>query len=571
MSFRVALAQINVTVGDFASNGSKIADAIRRAARGKADLVIFPELCVTGYPPEDLLFKPSFVQANLDLVRRLIPLTRKTTAVFGYVDKDRKGSLVNAAAVGAGGKLVASYGKMRLPNYGVFDEKRYFTPGSQPVLLDAVSAGAAGRSGALRIGLSICEDIWVDDGPCQAEASAGASVLVNISASPYHAGKLRLREEVLVRRAKETGAWILYVNLVGGQDELVFDGGSMAVAPSGKIFFRAPQFEEGVFLVDVPVRPAPHHDGLGVPARIPWRVSKGGAAVKRSVSPLRTEEEIFRALMLGLRDYVRKNGFTHVVVGMSGGIDSALTVALAAAALGKESVTAVSMPSRYSSAGSRADAEKVSRQLGVDFQEIPIEEVFQLWLGMLRPVFGKRAPDATEENLQARIRGTLLMALANKFGWLVLSTGNKSEISTGYCTLYGDMAGGFAVIKDVPKTWVYRLSRYANKHFGRDVIPESVFRRPPSAELKPDQRDQDTLPPYDKLDRLIKAYVEQNLPASEVRRHCGLPVKEVEKVLRMIDVNEYKRRQAAPGIKITPRAFGRDRRMPLTNRFKEPA
>ena len=345
----------------------------------------------------------------------------------------------------------------------------------------------------------------------------------------------------------------------------------MAVAPSGKIFFRAPQFKEGLFLVDLPVRPVFHRDGLGVPARISWRGSKSGPAAKSSAVPLPPEEEMFSALVLGLKDYVRKNGFSHVVVGMSGGIDSALTAALAVAALGKDSVTAVSMPSRYSSLGTRGDAEKVSRRLGVDFREIPIEEVFRSWLGMLRPVFGKRPLDTTEENLQARIRGTLLMALANKFGWLVLSTGNKSEISTGYCTLYGDMAGGFAVIKDVPKTWVYRISRYANRHFGSSVIPESVFRRPPSAELRPDQKDQDTLPPYDKLDRLITAYVEENRPASEVRRRCGLSAKEVEKVLRMIDLNEYKRRQAAPGIKITPRAFGRDRRMPLTNRFREPA
>ncbi len=572
MSFRVALAQINVTVGDFAANESRIAAAVRRAARAGADGIVFPELCVTGYPPEDLLFKPSFVRANLDLVERLVRLTKKVTAVFGYVEKDRKGSLYNGAAVGSLGKLRASYAKMHLPNYGVFDEKRYFTPGSRPLVLDAVAGKKTGGWTALRFGFSICEDIWVDHGPCQAEAASGAQVLINISASPYHAGKLRLRENLLVRRAKQTGAWIVYVNLVGGQDELVFDGGSMVVAPSGKIFFRAPQFEEGVFIVDLPVKAASQGSGAYAPRRIPWRgFSRRGVVPSKSAAPLGPEEEMFRALVLGLRDYVLKNGFSRVVVGMSGGIDSALTAAIAVAALGEKSVTAVSMPSRYSSVGTRSDAEKVSRALGVAFYEIPIEKVFQSWLDTLRPVFGNRPPDAAEENLQARIRGTLLMALANKFGWLVLSTGNKSEISTGYCTLYGDMVGGFAVIKDVPKTWVYRVSRYANRCFQRRVIPETVFRRAPSAELKPDQRDQDTLPPYDKLDRLITAYVEQNLPAPQVRRRSGLSGKEVERILRMIDVNEYKRRQAAPGIKITPRAFGRDRRMPLTNRFREPA
>ncbi|MDO8730514.1 MAG: NAD+ synthase [Candidatus Omnitrophota bacterium] len=545
MRLRVAMAQINVTVGALAANREKICGAMDQARKRGAGLVLFPELAVTGYPPEDLLLKPSFIRETQAALRRIVPLSKGICAVVGFADQDRSGRLTNAAAVLRDGRLIHTYHKMMLPNYGVFDEKRYFTAGKKPLLFDC---------GGVRVGLSICEDIWRDDGPCRTEAASGARLLVNLSASPYHAGKWMLRERILTRRARQCRSWICYTNLVGGQDELVFDGGSMVVDPRGRTVFKAPQFKEGLFIVELPA------DGSAGGCR-----SLSGPSAR----PMKPEEEVFHALVLGLRDYVSKNGFSRVVVGMSGGVDSALTAVLAVAALGRGSVTAVSMPSRYSSAGTQRDARKAAKALGIRFLEIPIEPVFQTFLSTLERGIGRTKPDATEENLQARIRGTLLMALSNKFGWLVLSTGNKSEISTGYCTLYGDMVGGFAVIKDVPKTQVYRISRYANRVFGKKVIPDSVLRRPPSAELKPNQTDQDVLPPYAKLDAVIRAYVEERRPASEIRRGRGSSGVSVGRVLRMIDSSEYKRRQAAPGIKITPLAFGRDRRMPITNQYRE--
>lgn len=552
---RIALAQINVTVGDLKGNRTKIADFLAQAKQQAADLVAFPELAVTGYPPEDLLFNPAFVRENQTALQKLTSMTRGLTALVGFVDRDRQGKLYNAAAVLREGRRVACYHKMTLPNYGVFDEKRYFTPGNDPLVVETVpgkkpaqlyKSFAKNIPGTILIGVSICEDIWVKDGPPLQEAKAGARVLINLSASPYHAGKLRERERLIQDWADRCKSWIVYVNLVGGQDELVFDGGSLVANPSGRIVFRASQFEEGLFMVEIPAGRKSH-----------------------STKPLPADEEIFQALVLGTRDYVRKNRFSHVVIGLSGGIDSALTAAIAVAALGKEAVTGVSMPSQYSSAGTQADSKAVAKTLGIRFLEIPIERLFQTALGSLHPVFGNRPVDVTEENLQARIRGTLLMALANKFHWLVLATGNKSELSTGYCTLYGDMVGGFAVIKDLPKTWVYRLGRTANRFFGKLVIPESVFRRPPTAELKPHQRDQDTLPPYDRLDSIVKAYVEENQTASEIRGRLKIPPREIDRVLRMIGANEYKRRQAPIGIKITPRAFGKDRRMPITSRYTE--
>jgi len=542
---RVALAQINVTVGGLRENTRKIGDFLALARKQRADLVLFPELAVTGYPPEDLLFKPSFIRDNLAALRRIVPASKGICAVVGFADSGPSGALYNAAAVLRDGRLIHRYHKMMLPNYGVFDEQRYFKAGKRPLVFDC---------GGVRVGLSICEDIWRDDGPCRTEAASGARLLLNLSASPYHAGKRKLRERILSRRARQCGSWICYTNLLGGQDELVFDGGSMVVDPRGRVVFKAPQFKEGLSVVDLPA------DGSAGRCR-----SFSGPSTR----PLKSDEEIFQALVLGLRDYVRKNGFSRVVVGMSGGVDSALTAALAVAALGRPAVTTVSMPSRYSSVGTQRDARAAAKALGVRFLEIPIEPVFQAFLSTLERGIGRTKPDVTEENLQARIRGTLLTALSNKFGWLVLSTGNKSEISTGYCTLYGDMAGGFAVIKDVPKTWVYRVARYANRYFGKKVIPESVLRRPPSAELKPNQKDQDVLPPYGQLDAVIRAYVEERRPASEIRRRMGSSGVPVGRVLGMIDANEYKRRQAAPGIKITPLAFGRDRRMPITNQYRE--
>ncbi|MBI3615650.1 MAG: NAD+ synthase [Candidatus Omnitrophica bacterium] len=574
---KIALAQVNVTVGDIQGNEAKIARILSQTKASKADLVVFPELALTGYPPEDLLFKRVFIQQNLAALKRLVGRTRGIAAVFGFADRDARGRLYNAAAVAVNGRLVHRYHKMELPNYGVFDEKRYFTPGKQPLVLGLPSSSPSmtlegklqrgsnpdsrfrGNDGRVLVGLSICEDIWVDPGPVRMEAKAGARILINLSASPYHAGKRSEREKLLIRRARSTKAWICYLNLVGGQDELVFDGGSMVVDPRGRIIFRAPQFREGLYLVEVPSMVAP---ATGPAAVLP-------VASSPSAPILSSDEEIFEALVLGTRDYVMKNQFAHAVIGLSGGIDSALTAAIAVAALGKEKVTGVSMPSRYSSPQTKADARAVAKGLGIQFLEIPIEPVFQSIIKTLLGIFKGRRPDVTEENLQARIRGTLLMALSNKFHWLVLATGNKSEISTGYCTLYGDMVGGFAVIKDLPKTWVYRLSSTANRVFGRAVIPKSVFTRPPTAELKPNQKDQDTLPPYERLDRIVRAYVEEDRSTEETRRIAKASKAEIRRVLRMIDLNEYKRRQAPIGIKITPRAFGRDRRMPITNRFAE--
>lgn len=565
MKLRIALAQINVTVGALDQNRRRIAERMAQARDGGAAMVLFPELAVTGYPPEDLLFKPAFVRDARRAADSLAASSRGLTAVVGFLDQDRDGVLYNAAAVYSQGRRRAVYRKMILPNYGVFDEKRYFTPGTRPLVLECAEG---------KIGISICEDIWVEHGPCRVESSAGARLLLNISASPYHAGKRLERERLLAARARQCRSWIVYVNLVGGQDELVFDGGSLVVSPTGKVVFRAPQFEEGLFFVEVPLLPAEKNRRL-ISSDVGWVAVSLPVSRKRvfrtarSAVSLRSDEEIFRALMLGLRDYVRKNRFSHVVLGLSGGIDSNLTAAIAAAALGPDAVTGVSMPSRYSSEGTRSDARRAAEALGISFLELSIEPLFQTALASLEEAIGPASAGLPEENLQARIRGTLLMALSNRFGWLVLATGNKSEISTGYCTLYGDMVGGFAVIKDVPKTWVYRLARVANRFFRKGVIPESVIRRAPTAELKPRQKDQDTLPPYPKLDAILRAYVEERLPAAEIGRRRPSLRKELGRVIRMIDSNEYKRRQAAPGIKITPLAFGKERRMPITNAYRE--
>jgi len=535
---RVALGQLNVAVGDLAGNVRRITAAMARARAAGCAVAVFPELAIPGYPPEDLLFKPSFIAANLRGLRDVVAAARGIAVIVGFVDRGRDGRLFNAAAVAERGRVTARYDKQALPNYGVFDERRYFTPGTRPCV--TMVAGT-------RVGLSICEDLWADDGPVVAEARAGAQVLINLSASPYHAGKLKAREQLLARRARQTRRPFLYVNLVGGQDELVFDGASLVVDAGGRVRARAAQFREDLLIIELPLRGSDPKGSDPKPA-------------------LPLMEEVYEALVLGTRDYVRKNGFSDVVVGMSGGIDSALTAAIAVEALGSQHVTAVSMPSPYSSAATQQDARAVARRLGIRFLTLPITPVLRTYLAALRGVFRGRRPDTTEENLQARIRGTLLMALSNKFGWLVLSTGNKSELSTGYCTLYGDMVGGFAVLKDVPKTWVYRVARVANARQG-GAIPARVFRRAPTAELRPRQTDQDTLPPYPVLDRLVTAYVEQDRPASALRRLA--PASVVERVVRMVDAAEYKRRQAPPGIKITPRAFGRDRRMPITNQFRE--
>jgi len=579
-TLRLALAQLNVTVGDLADNRRLIGEAIRRAHSWFADLIVVPELAVPGYPPEDLLLKPQFIEANRRALRSLAPLTRGLTALVGYVDRDPQGGLSNAAAVLAQGRHVATYRKQCLPNYGVFDEKRYFIAGRKTLALALQG---------IRVGVTICEDLW-EPWPAQHAAACGASLLVNLSASPYHAGKLHERERLFARRARENHLAIAYCNLVGGQDELVFDGASFVLDARGRRLIQGAQFREDLILVDVPLPPArrafsPRHkflaDIVTIPRALADRPSLPG--VSRPILP--ELEEIYTALTLGLRDYVKKNGFSTVVLGLSGGVDSALTACVAVDALGPSQVVGLVMPSRFSSAETQQDAKRVGQALGITVHELSIEPLFRAHLDTLADLFKDRPVDVAEQNLQARIRGTLLMALSNKFGWLVLTTGNKSEMATGYTTLYGDMAGGLAVIKDVPKTLVYRLARFRNARGPGTPIPQSVLERAPTAELAPHQTDQDTLPAYAMLDRILEAYVEQDrslqeilsrLPAapngalkSAAQAGNRVDPETARTVLRMVDRSEYKRRQGPPGIKITPKAFGRDRRMPITNRFQQ--
>ncbi len=555
---RLALAQLNATVGDLAGNAVRIREAILQAEAWQADLVVCPELALTGYPPEDVLLKPAFIQEQLQRLAALAPAAEVVAALVGYVDRDREGRLYNAAALLAHGRHVATYHKQCLPNYGVFDERRYFTPGNRPLLVQW-----AGR----RFGVTICEDLW-DGHPARAIARAGGELLINLSASPYHAGKRHERHALFARRARAHGLAIAYCNLVGGQDELVFDGASLVMDPQGRLLAGGWQFRDDLIVADLPWGPSRRRNPwpaaqatvrLGLPERPPL------APQRRAV--LGPIEEVYEALVLGTRDYVRKNGFNTVVVGLSGGIDSSLVACVAADALGPERVAGVVMPSRFSSAATQDDARAVARRLGIRCQTIPIEPCFRAFLSTLAPAFRGRPAGVTEQNLQARIRGTLLMALSNTFGWLVLTTGNKSEMATGYCTLYGDMAGGFAVIKDVPKTLVYELARFRNRR-APAPIPETVLRRAPTAELAPHQTDQDTLPPYGALDAILKAYVEEDRSAGEIVRRRGLPRATVARVIDMVDHSEYKRRQAPPGVKITPKAFGRDRRIPITNRYQ---
>ena len=573
---RLAMAQINATVGDLEGNTSRILDNVERARARQADLVVFPEMAIPGYPPEDLLFKPSFIRANLDAMQRVVDGSRGITVVVGFVDL--QGDIYNAAAVAHDGELLGVYHKMYLPNYGVFDEDRYFKAGDKcPVYV----------VNGVHVGVNICEDIWYALGPTAVQRDAGAEVILNINASPYHAGKLAFRERMVATRAADNGVFVSYTNMVGGQDELVFDGGSMVFDQGGELVARAPQFEESLTLVDLDVDAVLHHRLRDPRPRKerPILSSVGASEVVRHsehtpapdkpalggciVEPLDPLAEIYAALVLGTADYVRKSGFAKTLIGLSGGIDSSLTAAIAADALGSENVVCVAMPSRYSSEGSLTDARSVAANLGVELLTIPIEEAFQAMLHMLAEPFAGAPPNVAEENLQTRIRGNILMGLSNKHGWLVLTTGNKSEVATGYATLYGDMAGGFSVIKDVPKTLVYRLAAYRNQHGSpRNVIPDSVLEKAPSAELKPDQTDQDTLPPYDVLDMILEAYVEQDRSHADIV-DMGFEAATVGRVISMVDRNEYKRRQAPPGVKITPRAFGRDRRLPIVNRYRQ--
>ncbi|MBI5699395.1 NAD+ synthase [Candidatus Saganbacteria bacterium] len=523
---KLALAQINPTVGDLPGNTRKIMDFISRAREQEADLVVFPELAITGYPPEDLLLKPQFISDNLASLKEIVKFSKGIAVYLGFVDRDRKG-IYNAGAFIENGRLKKIYHKINLPNYAVFDEKRYFLPGETPAVIN-------------KIGLGICEDIWVKGGPYLAEVKLGAKLILNINASPYHEGKIKDRQKLLSKRARESRTPLVYVNMVGGQDELVFDGGSMMFNGQGRLLAAARQYEEELLLC---------HLGQA-PIKAEW---------------LEGEAEVYEALKLGVKDYVNKNGFRDVYIGVSGGIDSALTLAIAADALGKGRVHAVFMPSKFSSELSRKDARQVAKNLGVEFSEIPIDKIFEEYLANLAPSFGGREPNIAEENLQARIRGNTLMALSNKFGRLVLTTGNKSETSTGYCTLYGDMAGGFNVLKDVPKLLVYRLANWRNAE--KAVIPESTITRPPTAELKADQTDQDTLPPYEALDPIMQAYVEENLGVKEIAAR-GFDEETVKKIVSLIDRSEYKRRQAPPGPRISPRAFGKDWRVPITNGYR---
>lgn len=555
-SYRLAIAQINCTVGDLDGNSKKIIEYLQKAKDLGADIVSFPELSITGYPPEDLLLKEGFISDNLRALGRIAKSAGDIVTVVGFVDKDN-GDIYNAAAVIYKGEVKGVCHKEFLPNYGVFDEKRYFKPGTGPQVF---------RLGELLFGVNICEDIWHVEGPLLAQAKLGARLIVTINSSPYHAGKRSEREEVVKKQAKVNNVVISYTNLVGGQDELVFDGQSMIVDLSGKVVARASAFSEDLVAVDVDidVDTAAGRKPAKVVAETYVAKKKPDLTIKEA-RPFEETAEIYQALLLGLKDYVTKNGFTKVVIGLSGGIDSSLVAALAADALGKENVTGVFMPTHYSSERSEADAKELAANLGIKFLTVSIEQIFKLYLMALDPKFAGMSKDLTEENLQARIRGNLLMALSNKFGYMVLTTGNKSEMSTGYATLYGDMAGGFAVIKDVPKMMVYKLASYRNS-LGK-VIPDSVIKREPTAELRANQKDSDTLPPYGLLDKILKAYIEEDKSADDIIK-AGFSRDIVLKVVNMVDKSEYKRRQSPPGIKITPKAFGRDRRMPITNKYK---
>lgn len=577
---RIALAQVNTTVGDLTGNEQKIVAYIERARELGADVVALPELAIPGYPPEDLLLKPCFVQTNLDTLERIAKRVSGITAVVGFVN--HADDIHNAAAVLYEGRVAGVYHKTYLPNYSVFDEDRYFRAGERPLVF---------ALGDVQVGVNICEDIWYPAGPTEIQALAGAQLVINISASPYHAGKGAARERMLATRAADNVIFVAFCNLVGGQDELVFDGGSVILDERGELIARGRQFAEDLVVADLDLT-AVFRQQLHDPRRRKERALQSEEAVQRvTLAPgapqgerppaerhvvprLDPLAEVYEALVLGTGDYVRKNGFRKVVIGLSGGIDSSLTAAIAADALGKENVTGVFMPSRYSSDESREDATQLAENLGIGFMTVHIDETFQAYLDMLAEPFAGVERDVTEENIQARIRGNILMALSNKFGWLVLTTGNKSEMSVGYATLYGDMAGGFAVIKDVPKDMVYKLSQHVNERAGCAVIPQRVFDKAPTAELRPNQTDQDTLPPYPVLDRILHAYVEEDRGLDEIvalgrEDPPSFDRATVVDVMRMVDRAEYKRRQAPPGVKITLRAFGKDRRLPITNRYRE--
>ena len=567
VNLRIAVSQMNAVVGDFKYNVNRIQSCLKEATKFRTDLILFPELALTGYPPEDLLLKDDFIAKNKKFLKHLALSVKGIVAVVGYVEKVKK-SLYNSAALLHKGKVVGNYRKMILPNYGVFDEKRYFIEGNEPTCF--VMNG-------IKIGLSICEDIWEVNGSGQKVCEEGqADVLLNISSSPYFKGKGKTRENMIRQRARQYKAHVVYANLIGGQDELVFDGHSLVVAPDGTFLAKGNAFEEEIIYADLKIYPKTKKQNLKKPKNSSIRTyhvpailnnKRKPVIIKRRVRKMESIEEVFKALVLGTRDYMKKNDFGKAAVGLSGGIDSALTAVIAAKAIGSENVVGITMPSNYSSRGSIDDSEALAKNLGIRIISLPIKEAMLAYDKILSKVFKNLPSDTTEENLQARIRGNLMMALSNKMGWLVLTTGNKSEFSVGYCTLYGDMAGGFAVIKDVPKKWVYRLSKWINKNEGYALIPETIITKEPSAELRPGQKDTDSLPPYSLLDKVLARYIEEDQGMEELRG-MGLPMKEVKKIVKLVDNSEYKRRQGPPGIKITPKAFGKDRRLPITNCYE---
>jgi NAD+ synthase (glutamine-hydrolysing) len=570
-SLRIALAQLNPKVGDLEGNVAKIVAAYDQADAAGCDIVAFTELAITGYPPEDLVLKAGFVADNLEALAKVAAHTGRCAAVVGFVDSDR--DIYNAAAVCSNGQVVGTYRKRLLPNYAVFDEARYFTPGSasDPYELYVI--------GGVKVGISICEDVWSPTGPLAEQAAGGAELNININGSPYHFDKASDRERMLATRAADASCALVYVNQVCGQDELVFDGGSMVFAADGTLVARAAQFVEELLITDVHIEPVYRKRLLDPRGRrtdieMPL-VHVSNASLGRDTTPpvariapmLEPAAELYEALVLGTGDYVRKNGFTDVVIGLSGGIDSTIVACIAVDALGADHVHGVSMPSRYSSDGSKTDAADLATALGIDFRTIPIEPAFSAYLDMTAEAFAGKPSDLTEENLQSRVRGTTLMAMSNKFGWMVLTTGNKSELAVGYFTLYGDSVGGYGVIKDVLKTRVYDLCRYYNKGAGREVINESIITKPPSAELRPDQRDDQSLPPYEVLDPILELYVEEDRTASEIIE-LGHDEAMVRRITRLVDVMEYKRRQCPPGVRVSVKAFGKDRRLPITNGYR---
>jgi NAD+ synthase (glutamine-hydrolysing) len=554
---RVALAQMDLVVGDVSGNTERVIGAIERARDHSAQILAVPELAIPGYPPEDLLLKKSFVRANIEAVNEVARTTGDLLAVVGFVEQEGD-RLFNAAALCHGGRIEAVYRKQLLPNYGVFDEDRYFTPGDEHILIEA-----AGTT----IGVCVCEDAWSVNGPLVSQGDAGAQIVVNINASPFHKNKLEERCAMLGERARRADAAIAYVNMVGGQDELVFDGGSVVISPTGEVIARLPQFEEHFAIVDVPLGVAREKSSATNVRRIHVGLPVvEGAAASEIAAVLPDAQEVYQALTLALTDYVAKNGFEKVVIGLSGGIDSSLTAAIAVDALGADNVLGIAMPSEFSSSHSIEDAKALASALGIEMLEVPITAPFHAYLEVMQAAYGKVDMGLAEENLQARVRGNILMATSNRYGHLVIATGNKSEMACGYATLYGDMAGGFALLKDVFKTEVYDLARYRNS-LG-SVIPDNVITKPPSAELRPDQKDSDSLPPYEELDPILEAYIEADAGIEDIVA-AGHDRAVVERVVAMVDRAEYKRRQAPPGPKVTTKAFGRDRRLPITNRWRE--